>query len=124
MKVNGIDLKEKYGAKILLGQQTIKERSITNFTDWLDESDHPIMSANPKGKFFDVEAEIIVFGTSKTDAELTVSNIVSDCISGNLELDNVELELQGELKKAEKEFLKRWSYSLSLVFQAWEKAGD
>ncbi len=124
MKVNGIDLKEKYGSKILVGQQTIKERSITTFTDWLDESDHPIMSANPKGKFFDVEAEIIVFGTSKTDAELTASNIVSDCISGKIELDNVELELQGELKKAEKEFLKRWSYSLSLVFQAWEKAGD
>ena len=76
----------------------------------------------PKGKFYDVEAEAIIRGTSKKDAELTVSNIISDCMSGTIELDNMELELQGELKEAEKEFLTRWNYSLKLIFRAWDKA--
>lgn len=124
MKVNGIDLETKYGTKILVGQQTIRERSIITFTDWLDDSDRPIESREPKGKFYDVEAEFIVIGTSKTDAELTVSNIISDCRSGYIELDNVDLELKGELKEAQKDFLSRWRYSLSLTFQAWDKAAD
>lgn len=124
MIVNGIDLKEKYGSKILLGQQTIQERSITTFTNWMDEADHPTPGEKPKGKFFDVEAEMIIFGTSKTDAELTVSNIIADCMSGTIQLDNMDLELEGELKETEKEFLKRWNYSLSLTFQAWEKTEE
>lgn len=122
MKVNGTDLKTKYGTKILVGQQTIRERSIVTFTDWLDDCDYPIESRKPKGKFYDVEAEFIVIGTTKTDAELTVSNIISDCRSGYIELDNVDLELKGELKEAQKDFLSRWRYSLSLTFQAWDKA--
>lgn len=121
MIVNGIDLKEKYGSKLLLGQQTIQERSITTFTEWIDDADYPTPGKRPKGKFFDVEAEMIVFGTSKTDAEITVSNIIADCMSGTIQLDNMDLELEGELKETEKEFLKRWNYSLSLTFQAWEK---
>lgn len=122
MKVNGTDLKTKYGTKILVGQQTIRERSIVTFTDWLDDCDYPTESRKPKGKFYDVEAEFIVIGTTKTDAELTVSNIISDCRSGYIELDNVDLELKGELKEAQKDFLSRWRYSLSLTFQAWDKA--
>lgn len=124
MKVNGIDLKDRYGSKIRIGQQTIRERTIVNFTDWIDEYDSPTPGQEPKHKFFDVEAELIVIGTSKTDAELTVSNIIADCRSGDIELDNVDLVLTGELKEAEKEFKKRWIYSLSLVFQAWEKKDD
>ena len=114
MKVNGIDLKEKYGSKIRIGQQTIRERTIVNFTNWIDEYDNPTPGQEPKHKFFDVEAELIVIGTSKTDAELTVSNIIADCRSGEIELDNVDLILTGELKEAEKEFKKRWVY-------AWDK---
>lgn len=124
MKVNGIDLKDRYGSKIRIGQQTIRERTIVNFTDWIDEYDSPTPGQEPKHKFFDVEAELIVIGTSKTDAELTVSNIIADCRSGDIELDNVDLVVTGELKEAEKEFKKRWIYSLSLVFQAWEKKDD
>lgn len=124
MKVNGIDLKERYGSKIRIGQQTIRERTIVNFTNWIDEADRPTQENDPKFKFFDVEAELIVIGTSKTDAELTVSNIIADCRYGSIELDNVELDLTGELKEAEKEFQKRWVYALSLVFQAWEKSGS
>lgn len=124
MKVNGIDLKERYGSKIRIGQQTIRERTIVNFTNWIDEADRPTQENDPKFKFFDVEAELIVIGTSKTDAELTVSNIIADCKYGSIELDNVELDLTGELKEAEKEFKKRWVYALSLVFQAWEKSGS
>lgn len=124
MKVNGIDLKERYGSKIRIGQQTIRERTIVNFTNWIDEADRPTQENDPKFKFFDVEAELIVIGTSKTDAELTVSNIIADCRYGSIELDNVELDLTGELKEAEKEFKKRWVYALSLVFQAWEKSGS
>ena len=104
MKVNGIDLKEKYGSKIRIGQQTIRERTIVNFTNWIDEYDNPTPGQEPKHKFFDVEAELIVIGTSKTDAELTVSNIIADCRSGEIELDNVDLILTGELKEAEKEY--------------------
>lgn len=121
MKVNGIDLKEKYGSKIRIGQQTIKERTIITFTNWTDEADRTTPGQEPKMKFFDVEAEFIVIGASKTDAELTVSNIISDCKSGEIELDNMDLILQGELKEAEKEFKKQWIYHLSLVFQAWDK---
>ena len=124
MKVNGIDLKERYGSKIRIGQQTIRERTIVNFTNWIDEADRPTQENDPKFKFFDVEAELIVIGKSKTDAELTVSNIIADCRYGSIELDNVELDLTGELKEAEKEFKKRWVYALSLVFQAWEKSGS
>lgn len=124
MKVNGIDLKERYGSKIRIGQQTIRERTIVNFTNWIDEADRPTQENDPKFKFFDVEAELIVIGTSKTEAELTVSNIIADCRYGSIELDNVELDLTGELKEAEKEFKKRWVYALSLVFQAWEKSGS
>lgn len=124
MKVNGIDLKERYGSKIRIGQQTIRERTIVNFTNWIDEADRPTQENDTKFKFFDVEAELIVIGTSKTDAELTVSNIIADCRYGSIELDNVELNLTGELKEAEKEFKKRWVYALSLVFQAWEKSGS
>ena len=124
MKVNGTDLKTKYGTRILVGQQTIRERSIITFTDWLDDSDRPIENREPKGKFYDIEAEFIVIGTTKTDAELTMSNIISDCRSGYIELDNMDLELKGELKEARKDFLSRWRYSLSLTFQAWDKAAN
>lgn len=121
MIINGIDLKEKYGAKILIGQQTIKERTIITYTDWLDEAPTPTSTKAPKATFFDVTVEFIVFGSSKTDAEKTASNVIADCLRGEIQLDNVDLTLRGELKEASKEFVNRWSYSLSLTFQAWDK---
>ena len=51
MKVNGIDLKEKYGEKIVIGQQTVQPRNIITFTDWLDDADQPVLKSIPKQKF-------------------------------------------------------------------------
>lgn len=124
MKINSIDLKEKYGKKIRIGQQTINPRSITTYTDWLDEMSRPIVGQSPQGKYFDVEVEMIVIGESKTDAELTVSNIIADCLQGTIELDDVDLTLEGELTEAEKDFVVKWQYSLKLTFQAWDKTED
>lgn len=124
MKVNEVDLKQKYGQKILIGQQTIKERKIVTFTNWLDEMPQPTQTQKPKMKFYNIEAEFIVVGTSKTDAEVTMSNIISDCLNGTIMLDNFDLLLKGELIENEKKFIKRWNYSLSLIFQAWDKVAD
>ena len=122
MIINGINLKQKYGKKIIIGQQTVRERSVITFTNWLDESDKPIENTKPKVKFFDIEAEFIVIGSSKKDAEITASNIVADCISGDIKLDNMDMEFRGEMKEEKKEFLKQWEYSLNITFQAWEKS--
>ena len=124
MKVNGIDLKEKYGEKIVIGQQTVHPRNIITFTDWLEDADQPVLKSIPKQKFFDVVAEFIVIGETKTDAEITMSNIQSDCNSGMIELDNFELTLRGESKEVKKEFLNRWRYHMTITFQAWEKADE
>ena len=120
MKINGIDLKQKYG-EIRMGQETIKERKVVSFTNWLDQANSPIECEKPKGKFYDVEVEMIVSGNTKTEAERTISNIQADCRKGKIELNTVDFILQGELKEAEKEFVGRWEYKLSLTFQAWDK---
>ncbi len=73
MKINGIDLKEKYRDKIRIGQQTIREREVINYTDWLDTAITPTEEKKPKCKFFDIEMEFIVIGETKTEAEKNAS---------------------------------------------------
>lgn len=120
MKINGIDLTHKY-EEIRIGQETIKERKVVSFVNWIDQADAPIILEKPKGKFYDVEVEMIVSGNTKTEAEMLMSNIQADCLSGEIELDTVDFILQGELKGVEKEFISRWKYKLNLTFQAWDK---
>lgn len=121
MKINGIDLKEKYGDKIRIGQQTIREREVINYTDWLDTAIIPVEGKKPKCKFFDIEMEFIVIGETKTEAEKNASSIISELSQGKLELDNMNLMFEGELKEYSKEFLKRWSYELIVKWKAWGK---
>ena len=123
MKINGIDLKQKYG-EIWMGQETIKERTVVSFTDWLDQANSPIEGERPKGKFYDVGVEMVISGNTKTAAEKTISNILADCRKGKIELDTVDFIMQGELKDDKKEFVRRWEYKLNLTFKAWDKTEE
>lgn len=124
MKIDGTDIGTKYGSKIEIGQQTVQPRSVASFLNWPDDYDRPIgRSINPKGKYFEIEIEIVVHGTSKQDAELTISNLLNDLKMGELELDQMNFLFSGELQEIEKTFVNAWDYVLNLTFRAWSKTG-
>lgn len=124
MIFNGVDLKKKYGNKIKVGQQTIKRRDISSKTEWPEGANFPVENKSPSVRFYEVSAELIVIGESKIDAEVIISNIQADCMSGEMYLNGLNLNIKGELKKVESEFIKRWAYKITLLFNAWDKAGQ
>lgn len=125
MKINGVDLSTKYDSKkLLIGQQTVNERNVVNFSQWPDYYNLPIgTSEKPKGKYYDIGLEFVIRASSKTEAELIASNLLVDLSHGSYELDNMDFIFEGSLSSYSKSFVNAWDYVLDIVIQAWSKSG-
>ncbi len=121
MIINNIDIAEKYGVKIL--EEKINPREITTFTDWLDNDMDPVTPKQSTFKKFDVYCDMIITAKSKEDAEILISNIVSDCQSGEIQLSNMKFTYSSELTDYVSTILSRWKYHLELTFSGYNKKG-
>lgn len=125
MIVDGKDLTKKYKGKIKFGQQTIQPRQVNTYTEWLDHNADPTRSWFPETRFFEVQIEMIVSGSTKTEAELRISEVVNDFVTGSMiRLDNVDINISAEVTGVEKEFIKRWDYKVTITMQGWEKSSN
>ena len=125
MIVDGKDLTKKYKGKIKFGQQTIQPRQVNTYTEWLDHNADPTRSWFPETRFFEVQIEMIVSGSTKTEAELRISEVVNDFVTGSMiRLDNVDINISAEVTGVEKEFIKRWDYKVTITMQGWEKSTE
>lgn len=126
MRVNGIDLSTKYDSKkLLFGQQTVNDREISSFLQWPDYYDIPIgTSERPKEKYFPIDLEFVVRADSKTEAEMIISNLLSDLSHGQYELDNMDFIYEGEISSYNKTFVNSWDYILNITINAWTKSGQ
>lgn len=98
MIVDGKDLTKKYKGKIKFGQQTIQPRQVNTYTEWLDHNADPTRSWFPETRFFEVQIEMIVSGSTKTEAELRISEVVNDFVTGSMiRLDNVDINISAEV---------------------------
>lgn len=64
-------------------------------------------------------------GSTKTEAELRISEVVNDFVTGSMiRLDNVDINISAEVTGVEKEFIKRWDYKVTITMQGWEKSTE
>ena len=125
MIVDGKDLTKKYKGKIKFGQQTIQPRQVNTYTEWLDHNADPTRSWFPETRFFEVQIEMIVSGSTKTEAELRISEVVNDFVTGSMiRLDNVDINISAEVTGVEKEFIKRWDYKVTKTRGTRKKRAD
>lgn len=117
-----IDLRKKYKNVVWLSQ-TIKTRNVTTYVDWLEESFLPAKSKPNRYTDFEICIEMLVKGESKEECELTMSSIMSDFDSGELQLDNMNFTYDFDFKSEDRELVKRWLYSYKINLNAYSKKG-
>lgn len=117
-----IDLRKKYKNVVWLSQ-TVKPRNVVTYVDWLEESFLPAKSKLNRYTDFEICIEMLVKGKSKEECELTMSSIMSDFDSGELQLDNMNLTYDFDFKSEDRELVKRWLYSYKINLNAYSKKG-
>lgn len=117
-----IDLRKKYKNVVWLSQ-TIKPRNVTTYVDWLEESFLPAKSKLNRYTDFEICIEMLIKGESKEECELTMSSIMSDFDSGELQLDNMNFTYDFDFKSEDRELVKRWLYSYKINLNAYSKKG-
>lgn len=117
-----IDLRKKYKNVVWLSQ-TIKPRNVTTYVDWLEESFLPAKSKSNRYTDFAICIEMLVKGESKEECELTMSSIMSDFDSGELQLDNMNFTYDFDFKSEDRKLVKRWLYSYKINLNAYSKKG-
>lgn len=117
-----IDLRKKYKNVTWLSQ-TVKPRNVVTYVDWLAESFLPAKSKPNRYTDFEICIEMLVKGKSKEECELTMSSIMSDFDSGELQLDNMNFTYDFDFKSEDRELVKRWLYSYKINLNAYSKKG-
>jgi phage-related protein len=117
-----IDLRKKYKNVTWLSQ-TVKPRNVITYVDWLEESFLPAKSKPNRYTDFEICIEMLVKGKSKEECELTMSSIMSDFDSGELQLDNMNFTYDFDFKSEDRELVKRWLYSYKINLNAYSKKG-
>lgn len=117
-----IDLRKKYKNVTWLSQ-TVKPRNVVTYVEWLAESFLPVKSKPNRYTDFEICIEMLVKGKSKEECELTMSSIMSDFDSGELQLDNMNFTYDFDFKSEDRELVKRWLYSYKINLNAYSKKG-
>ncbi len=117
-----IDLRKKYKNVTWLSQ-TVKPRNVVTYVDWLAENFLPAKSKPNRYTDFEICIEMLVKGKSKEECELTMSSIMSDFDSGELQLDNMNFTYDFDFKSEDRELVKRWLYSYKINLNAYSKKG-
>lgn len=117
-----IDLRKKYKNVTWLSQM-VKPRNVVTYVDWLAESFLPAKSKPNRYTDFEICIEMLVKGKSKEECELTMSSIMSDFDSGELQLDNMNFTYDFDFKSEDRELVKRWLYSYKINLNAYSKKG-
>lgn len=117
-----IDLRKKYKNVVWLSQ-TVKPRNVTTYTNWLDSGILPVKTKKNKYTDFEVCIEMLIKGSSKEECEITMSKLLNDFDSGELELDDMQFIYDFDFKSEEKEIVKRWLYSYKINLTAYSKKG-
>lgn len=123
MIVNGTDLRKKYGANVMWLSQTVKNRNVTVFTNWLDTGFAPVKCKPNKYTDFEIIIDMLINGTTKEECELIMSSILSDFDTGLVQLDNMEFTYKFDFAAEEKELVKRWKYSYKITLSGYCKLG-
>lgn len=87
MIINSIDIVNKYGVTII--DKTLGTREVTNYIDWLENSNTPNKVRKEKFKFNEIKVTLLVEAEDKTSLEEKVSNIINDCTNGSLKFDDI-----------------------------------
>ena len=87
MIINSVDITSKYGVTII--DKTINTREVTNYIDWLENSNTPNKVRKEKFKFNEIKVILLVEAVDKTSLETKVSDIIKDCTSGSLKFDDI-----------------------------------
>ena len=61
---------------------------------------------------------MLIKGSSKEECEITMSKLLNDFDSGELELDDMQFIYDFDFKSEEKEIVKRWLYSYKINLTA------
>ena len=117
-----IDLRKKYKNVVWLSQ-TIKTRNVTTYVDWLEESFLPAKSKPNRYTDFEICIEMLVKGESKEECELTMSSIMSDFDSGELQLDNMNLTYDFDFKSEDSYKINLNAYSKKGILRTVEFTG-
>lgn len=89
MIVNGIDMTQKYGTKIIWLNEEIRSRKIITHMNWLDEAYDPVQCKENSYREFDIYIELLIKGNA-SEFELIRSSLLKDFDSGKIQLDKMD----------------------------------
>ncbi len=89
MIVNGIDMTQKYGTKIIWLNEEIRSRKIITHMNWLDEAYDPVQCKENSYREFDIYIELLIRGNA-SEFELVRSSLLKDFDSGKIQLDKMD----------------------------------
>lgn len=89
MIVNGINMAQKYGTKIMWLNQEVRSRKIITHMNWLDEAYDPVQCKENSYREFDIYIELLVKGNA-SEFELLRSSLLKDFDSGRIQLDKMD----------------------------------
>lgn len=123
MIVNDVDLKNKYGEKIVWLSQTINPRTVNVFNNWLDKAIDPVKYKDTKYTEFEIYIEMLIKGKSKEECEILMSSIMADFESGIVQLDNMQFMYKFDLANENREIKKQWLYHYEITLNGYAKLG-
>ena len=89
MIVNGINMAQKYGTKIMWLNQEVRSRKIITHMNWLDEAYDPVQCKENSYREFDIYIELLIKGNA-SEFELLRSSLLKDFDSGKIQLDKMD----------------------------------
>lgn len=89
MIVNGINMAQKYGTKIIWLNEEIRSRKIITHMNWLDEAYDPVQCKENSYREFDIYIELLIRGNA-SEFELVRSSLLKDFDSGKIQLDKMD----------------------------------
>lgn len=123
MIVNNVDIKQKYGSKVIWGQQRIKSREVITYNDWLDNAFEPVKLKPNKHREFEIYIDCVVEGSSKEECELIFSQLVADFDGGECQLDDMKFIYKFDFKSDVRTFVRKWAYHYEITLKAYSKKG-
>lgn len=122
MIVNGIDIIKKYNNGVIWLSQTIKPRTVINYTNWLDNAYDPVEYRENSYQDFEICIDMVIKGSSMLECETIRSELLKDFNSGIIQLD-MTFSHRFTLKSEAVEMLNKWKYRYKITLTAFNKLG-
>lgn len=123
MIVNDVNLKTKYGSKVIWLKQEVKPRNVVTYTNWLDNAHDPVKYRENRYTDFEIYMDMLIKGSTKEECEKIMSNLMNDFDSGILQLDNMNFLYKFDFKIDNREIVRRWLYHYEITLSGYAKMG-